>query len=191
MGRYSRPLFVALVLMLVSRGYAATWLYWTDTALHSIQRAPADGSGPVERVVGSANGVNEPRGIAVDLHGGKMYWADTTAQCIRSGRTDGVGAAQLLYSAATSALVSNPWGIALGVVPCGSFVAPDLNHDCYVDRDDMAMFVGCFSGPKMPMIDGCGGCDFDDDDDVDQADFSRLQRCYRGSRPVVDVGCDD
>lgn len=69
---FASLVLAVLVLLLVSPGYAASWLYWTDTALHSIQRAPADGSGPVERLVSSANGVNEPRGIALYLHGGKM-----------------------------------------------------------------------------------------------------------------------
>lgn len=357
-------LFVAILLLATSRGYAAPWLYWTDTALHSVQRAPSDGTGPVERLVSGANGVNEPRGIALDLHGGKMYWAesgskrircanldgsnvedlvttglsfpadiqldlangklyladrdrnairrcdlnganlqdvrtgatqayflyvdvprsriywseddakvihrasldgtgaienvvtglsrvrdvamdpdtdmfywndrsshkvqrrllsggtvedlfttadgldrphglvidldaqrlywtDTTAQCIRSGRTDGAGAAQLLYSASTSSLVSSPWGITLAVPPCRSLVSPDLNQDCYVDKDDISLFASCFTGPLMPMLAGCDSRDFDDDGDVDQADFGILQRCYSGSRLVADPGCDD
>ena len=101
------------------------------------------------------------------------------------------GAAQLLYSAATSSLVSNPWGIVLAVPLCGSFVSPDLNHDCYVDKEDVTLFAACFTGPLMPIRDGCGDRDFDGDRDVDQADFGVLQRCYSGSRPVADSGCDD
>jgi len=168
----------------------AEMLYWNDRGSHKVQRRPIAG-GTIEDLFTTADGLDRPHGLAIDLDAQRLYWADTTAQCIRSGRTDGAGAAQLLYSASTSPLVSNPWGIALGVPPCRNFVSPDLNQDCYVDKDDLSLFTSCFTGPLIPAIVGCGQKDFDRDGDVDQVDFGLLQRCYNGDRPVADPSCDD
>ena len=47
-------------------------MYWTDTSANKIQRASLDGSNVQDLVTG----LSFPRGIAVDVTGGKMYWTD-------------------------------------------------------------------------------------------------------------------
>jgi hypothetical protein len=51
-------------------------IYWTDLdgapGSHLIRRANADGSG-IQNVV---TGLRDPRGMALDVLGGKMYWTE-------------------------------------------------------------------------------------------------------------------
>ena len=51
----------------------ANKMYWTDKDTDKIQRSNLDGSS-VEDLVTS--GLSSPRGIALDVAGGKMYWTD-------------------------------------------------------------------------------------------------------------------
>ena len=60
------------------------WTNWEDTG--KIQRANLDGSG-VEDLVTS--GLDIPRGIALDLAGGKMYWTDWGTEKIQRANLDG------------------------------------------------------------------------------------------------------
>ena len=65
-------------------------MYWTDTGSGKIQRANLDGSG-IEDVV---SGLSSPRGIALDVAGGKIYWAEEGGDGdprIRRGNLDGTG----------------------------------------------------------------------------------------------------
>ena len=78
-------------------------------------------------------------------------------------------------------------------VTCPGFVTPDLDGDCDVDEDDLALFESCASAPAVPH-DGtplCGQADFDEDDDVDQSDFGKLQRCHSGEASPPDPHCED
>ena len=61
-------------------------LYWTDT--HIIQRSNLDGTG-VEEIVTWQDGVQWPRGIAVDEKEGKIYWADSDTRKIQRSNLDG------------------------------------------------------------------------------------------------------
>ena len=60
-------------------------MYWTESALGKIQRANLDGS-KVEDLITT---LGEPRGIALDLDGGRMYWTDNTTDRIQSANLDG------------------------------------------------------------------------------------------------------
>jgi hypothetical protein len=70
----------------------------------------------------------------------------------------------------------------------------DMDGDCDVDADDLAIFIDCAAGPAVPYtpvlptgctlsVDGLGHirADIDSDDDVDVADFAILQRCWSGT----------
>lgn len=51
-------------------------MYWTDKDTAKIQRKELD-CGDVEDLFTAADGLVEPRGLAIDIGAGKMYWADT------------------------------------------------------------------------------------------------------------------
>ena len=53
------------------------FIYWTDGDTGKIQRANLDGSNVQDLVT---QGLEAPRGIALDVRGGKMYWTDRGAK---------------------------------------------------------------------------------------------------------------
>ena len=63
-------------------------MYWTDLS-GSIGRANLDGSGAQLNFLGSADGVDAPRGIRVDAAGGKIYWLDDGAHTVNRANLDG------------------------------------------------------------------------------------------------------
>jgi hypothetical protein len=76
------------------------------------------------------------------------------------------------------------------------FVSPpgaqpgDFDDDGDVDRDDMAVFEACGSGPGVPLIDpACLPADLDGDHDVDQSDFGTIQRCFNGAARPGEPDC--
>ena len=89
---------------------SASKIYWTDIDTDKIQRASLAGSS-VEDLVTS--GLITPRGIALDLTGGKMYWADSGTCCAFDGKIqradlDGSNVEDLITTG-----LSSPYGIAL------------------------------------------------------------------------------
>lgn len=60
-------------------------MYWTDPGANVIQRANLDGTN-VEDLV---TGFSFPRGLALDVEGGKMYWTDAAADVIQRANLDG------------------------------------------------------------------------------------------------------
>jgi hypothetical protein len=85
-------------------------------------------------------------------------------------------------------------------VLCPARIPADLDSDCDVDRDDLAIFGVCAGGPAVPAVVGSGcpawlndqrrvGADFDADNDVDQNDFGLFQRCYSGANRPADPNC--
>ncbi len=73
-------------------------MYWTDSGTggqnaledDKIQRANLDGSN-VETLLTFQNQLRVPRGIALDVAGGKMYWTDINTDRIRRANLDGSG----------------------------------------------------------------------------------------------------
>ena len=71
-------------------------IYWTDSGTggsnplqdDKIQRANLDGSN-VETLLTYDNALRFPRGIALDVAGGKMYWTDASVDSIRRANLDG------------------------------------------------------------------------------------------------------
>ena len=87
----------------VTPGTGASKMYWTSGG--KIQRANRDGS-HVEDLVTSGS----PRGLALDMQGGKMYWTDQGSRQIRRAELDGSRVEGLI----TSGLIT-PVGLALDV----------------------------------------------------------------------------
>jgi hypothetical protein len=58
----------------------------------------------------------------------------------------------------------------------------DFDEDGDIDRDDLAYFRTCISGPNIPQPDlACLRADLDGDHDVDQSDFGLYQTSLTGS----------
>ena len=78
-------------------------MYWTDSGTggpnalqdDKIQRANLDGSN-VETLLTFQNQLRVPRGIALDVAGGKMYWTDIVRDRIRRANLDGTEPEDLL-----------------------------------------------------------------------------------------------
>ncbi len=70
-------------------------MYWTDKDTATIQRMNLD-SGCVEDILTSADGLLNPRGLAIDVAGEKMYWADSVTGVIHRSGLDGSGDVQLV-----------------------------------------------------------------------------------------------
>ena len=84
---------------------AAGKMYWTDSGTGApnplendkIQRANLDGSN-VETLLTFQNQLRVPRGIALDVAGGKMYWTDIVRDRIRRANLDGTEAEDLVLT---------------------------------------------------------------------------------------------
>ncbi len=97
-------------------------LYWTDAGRDKIQRANLDGSN-VEDLVDSADGLDGPVGITLDVTGGKMYWTEWKKDKIRRANLDGSNVENLI----TSGLHTPVW-MALDV-PGGKIYWTDWGTD--------------------------------------------------------------
>ncbi|MBN2272407.1 MAG: hypothetical protein JXN61_17480, partial [Sedimentisphaerales bacterium] len=70
-------------------------LYWTDKDSAKIQRMNLD-SGCIEDILTSADGLVEPRGLAIDIAAEKMYWTDGQNRVIHRSELDGCGKVELV-----------------------------------------------------------------------------------------------
>jgi len=87
---------LTLVLSVPSALFAVD-IYWTDDVAGRIQRGNSSG-GPIVTLMSTANGLSEPRGLALDVAGGKMYFADNGLNIIGRANLDGSGAETLVSS---------------------------------------------------------------------------------------------
>ncbi|UCE58270.1 MAG: hypothetical protein JSU63_12600 [Phycisphaerales bacterium] len=88
----------------LSAAYAQK-MYWTDTFRGVIERANLDGT---DREVIVAIPESGPRGITLDLDGGKVYWTDSFLDRIQRANLDGTGVQDLITTG-----LDEPRGIAL------------------------------------------------------------------------------
>ena len=82
-------------------------MYWTDSSVGSIQRADLDGSN-VQTLVPTGSGLIFPRGLALDVEGGKMYWTNSSIGSIQRANLDGTHRETLIST-------DNPTGLALDI----------------------------------------------------------------------------
>lgn len=68
----------------------ATLLYWADKDTAKIQRLNME-TGHVEALLTSADGLRQPRGLALDLANERMFWTDGTTGSIHQTGLDGSG----------------------------------------------------------------------------------------------------
>jgi hypothetical protein len=82
-----------------------TMLYWTDPGADKIQRALVDNWGVQDLVF---EGLEEPRGITLDIRRGKMLWTDAGRDRIQRADLDGTDVEELVDSGLLA-----PFGLAL------------------------------------------------------------------------------
>ena len=81
------------------------WIHWTEADEGKIQRANLDGSQKQDLVTG----LNAPRGIELDVSGGKIYWTEADGGTIGRSNLDGSQVEALVTG------LGQPRGIALQV----------------------------------------------------------------------------
>lgn len=87
-------------------------VYYTDIVSQSgtagvLRRVNADGSGMTNLVTG----LKHPRGMALDVSGGKMYWIENGLSAIRRANLDGTGVETVLSTGdASGAVAIDPSG---------------------------------------------------------------------------------
>ena len=93
---FPRNSSLAAVLVVASFAYhpaVAEDFYFTDNGsdygLPAIYRGDTDGIEPLEKLFDSSHGLINPRGLGVDVIGGKMYWADAATGKIQRANLDG------------------------------------------------------------------------------------------------------
>ena len=83
---YKGPALSTEIPVTTSRGESLLTIFWTDWGTDKIQRANLDGSDVQDLVT---QGLSGPRGIALDVAGGKMYWTDYLTEKIQRASLDG------------------------------------------------------------------------------------------------------
>ena len=77
-------------------------IYWSDKDSVKIQRRNWY-TGEVEDLLTAADGLGEPRGIALDVPAGRLYWADTALGTISTADLDGANIRTILTGLAAPA----------------------------------------------------------------------------------------
>ena len=76
---------VVIVLSVAENDALAAKIYWADDLSNTIQRADLDGLN--RETIGT--GLDQPRGVAIDVVNDKVYWADTVLNRLERANLDG------------------------------------------------------------------------------------------------------
>ena len=155
---------VALCLWAAHSTQAAPF-YWSDLGgvpvnTDTIRRANGDGSG-IQTVV---SGLEEPRGIALDLVDSQIYWADPGASAIMCAALDGSGPVQTVASAG-DATAGVALDVASGKVYWTDSDGYQINHGGFsgeirranLDGSDVETLVTGLVHPSGIAVDPVGG----------------------------------
>jgi len=87
-------------LLCVSPALPAGQIYWTDKGdrMPGIYRGDMDGAGEYEVLLDEDNGMIEPRGLGLDLDGGRIYWTDAGSGKIQRADLDGKAVEDLVVT---------------------------------------------------------------------------------------------
>ncbi len=161
-----------------NRGEALLTIFWIDTGTDKIQRANLDGSN-IEDLV--TQGLEFPRGIALDVEDGKMYWTDTDTNKIQRANLDGSDVQDLVTQG-----LEFPRGIALDVAG-GKMYWTDADTDkiqrANLDGSDVQDLVTQgLRSPSGIALDVAGGKMYWTDADTD-----KIQRANLDGSDVQDL----
>ena len=94
------------------------YIYWTEFGSWKIRRAALDGTNPVDL----NTGVNNGRGIALDLTNNHMYWVGVATSSIGRANLDGTNLVDHITG------VNNAPGIALQFASSSSSSSKDIRY---------------------------------------------------------------
>ncbi len=115
-----------------------TMLYWTDPGADKIQRAQVDAWGIQDLV---SEGLEEPRGIALDIRRGKMLWTDVGNDHIQRADLDGTDVEELVVGGLLA-----PFGITL---------SHQVEEIFWSDAEALALMHAGFDGTNpAPAVGG-------------------------------------
>lgn len=117
-------------------------MYWTDKSTAKIQRMNLD-TGCVEDILTQADGLDEPRGLAIDPAAKRMYWADTSTGAIHRSALDGSGDVQLVTGLSAPAdMALDTAGGKIYVAEIGTSSIRRVNLDGSGPIEDVVTGVG-------------------------------------------------
>ena len=168
-----------VVLPLVIRSAAAAPVYFSDKDANTIYRV--EPGQPARVLLDGADGLSDPRGVALDLAAGKMYWAENGTRRLRRANLDGTGAEDLI----TTGLLG-PSDIELDLAHGHLYWADrDRNEIARANLDGSAVTV-VRSGVVQPYfltLDVPGGNVYWTDFDSGSVHYARLD----GTGPVSEL----
>jgi hypothetical protein len=126
--------------------------------------------------------------ISATVNGGGWTWS-TGGDFLLGGTIGQPGAAAQPCTGGDYELVGGFWSALATDLVCLSYAAVDFDRDCDVDNNDLSAFVGCATGPMIPVQPDCAAANVDGDSDVDQDDFGVFQRCYSGAGKLAAPDC--
>src|SRR5215216_2636221 len=91
-------MFLIVVVALLPTVTSAGTIFFTDKDAARLHRVSTDG-GPLATLLTNANGLLDPRGVAIDPAAGKLYFGDNLAQKIWRSNLDGTGREDLVTAA--------------------------------------------------------------------------------------------
>lgn len=111
----------------------ATLLYWADKDTAKIQRFNME-TGHIETLLTSAEGLREPRGLAIDLASERMFWTDGAAGTIHQTNLDGTDDPIIIsgQNFPTDLVLDAPWRLAF------LEITADINQDGQVNFADFS-----------------------------------------------------
>ena len=133
-------------------------LYWVDSQDNVIYRSNTDGSA-VQAII---SGLDEPRGIAVDIAGGKVYWSEAPtlgSETVKRANLDGTDIETLFDD--TSDGLQGPQGIDLDLVNAHIYFADaDLGLILRGNLDGtgaLTVVANASESPSGVAVDPVGG----------------------------------
>jgi hypothetical protein len=128
-------------------------VYWTNYFDNTIQGAPLAGGGSVETLYGPAQGMDIPRGLAIDPAAGRIYWTNYGDDTIRGAPLDGSGPVDTLYGPAQG--VSDPLGLAIDLAAERIYWSQSEWDNGVVGKIRRAPLAG--GGPVVTLYDSTQG----------------------------------
>ncbi|MBN1123368.1 MAG: lamin tail domain-containing protein [Sedimentisphaerales bacterium] len=122
----------------------AGMVYWTDKDASKIQRANPN-CNSVEDILTAADGLSDPRGLAINLSNKKIYWADNGTDKIQCANLDGSNIQDLVMG------LSYPADIALDITAGKIYWADrDLGKIQRINIDGTGSIEDVISGLAQP-----------------------------------------